>query len=407
MISSLSPKQAKAILHSDKRINILHGSVRSGKTFSSILRWIVFMNQMPEGNLMMIGKTLTTLYRNIIVPLQDIVGDPSECRYVSSTKTLWFGGRRIMLEGANDDGSEAKIRGLTLAGAYGDEITLWPESFWTMLLSRCSVDDAKIFATTNPDSPFHWVKKNYIDRAAELDMSMFKFDLEDNLTLSKSYVESLKREYTGLWYRRFILGEWCQAEGAVYDMWDESRHVKKNQIINPSSRDYSIDYGTSNPTVFIECLSGEGKYHINSEYYWDSREKGKQKTDGEYADDLVKFMGGKAYRWVIVDPSAASFIAELKRRKIKVQPAVNDVLDGIRETAKLLASDSLSVSPECSYTRGDFSSYVWDTQAQKRGEDKPLKQHDHAADAVRYWVMTAICGKRPMSINSFSGEVMQ
>ncbi|NCC84676.1 MAG: PBSX family phage terminase large subunit [Clostridia bacterium] len=401
-----SQKQIDA-LGANARYNIFEGSVRSGKTHVSFWWWCRFVKDFApkQGDLLMVGKTERTLERNIINPMIEVFGS-KRLHYSKGMGEGEFMGRRFYVAGANDERSQDKIRGMTLAGAYGDEITLWPESFWEMLRSRLSPKGARFLGTTNPDSPYHWLKAGTLDRESELNLRRVRFRLEDNTFLDPSFVDDLKREYTGLWYRRFILGEWCQAEGTVYDMWDEARHVKKNPISNIATRDYSIDYGTSNPTVFLECVSGEGRYHVSSEYYWDSREKGRQKTDGEYADDLIKFMGDKPYRWVIVDPSAASFIAELKRRRIKVQPAVNDVLDGIRETAKMLANDSLSVSPECPYTRGDFSSYVWDTQAQRRGEDKPLKQHDHAADAVRYWVMTVIFGRRPMSINTFSGEVI-
>src|SRR5690606_4293976 len=137
-------------------------------------------------------------------------------------------------------------RGMTLAGAYGDEVTLWPESFFTMLLSRLSVPGAQFFGTTNPDSPGHWLKKRYLDRADELSLRRFRFTLADNPALDPAYVEALKREYTGLWYRRYILGEWVAAEGAIYDMFDPDRHVARElpEILHWW---VGVDYGTTNP----------------------------------------------------------------------------------------------------------------------------------------------------------------
>jgi PBSX family phage terminase large subunit len=378
-ISGLAYKQAVSLIESDRRINIWHGSVRSGKTFISVLRFLTFCAEMPEGNLLMAGKTLTTLYRNIILPMQEMIGDDKECHYIGSTKTLALAGRNIMLEGANDESSEQKIRGTTLAGAYCDEVTLWPESFWTMLLSRCSVPGAKIFATTNPDSSYHWLKTDYIDRQHELNMKVFHFHIDDNETLTADYVDSLKKEYTGLWYRRFIDGEWCQAEGAIYDMWDEARHTVRAEDM-PKKFDgmfAACDYGTTNP--FAAGVFGvlDGKLYLLKEYHYDSNKQMRQKTDGEYASDMERFLSGYGDIPLIIDPSAASFRVECQKRRIPVKYAVNDVLNGIRFVAQLLATGRLFICKDCKETIREFTGYVWDARAQARGVDAPLKQNDH------------------------------
>jgi PBSX family phage terminase large subunit len=390
MTEGLAVKQAQSLLSAERRINLWHGSVRSGKTFISILRFLTYCADMPEGNLMMIGKTLTTLYRNIILPMQELIGNDKECHYISSTKTLVFCGRRIMLEGANDEGAEQKIRGATLAGAYGDEVTLWPESFWTMLLSRCSVPGAKIFATTNPDSPYHWLKTNFIDRETELDMAVFHFHIDDNETLTPEYVKSLKTEYTGLWYRRFIDGEWCQAEGAIYDMWDDQKHVIAPDDL-PDTFDSvfaACDYGTTNPfAAGIFGLLGNTLYLVK-EYHYDSRKQQRQKTDGEYAADMEVFLKGYGEIPLIIDPSAASFRVECQKRNINVKYANNDVLNGIRFVSQLLASGRLLICRDCKETIREFTNYIWDANAQKRGIDAPVKQNDHHMDKLRYAVMS-------------------
>lgn len=383
-----TPRQMEALVL-DSRYNIFEGSVRSGKTYASLWWWCLFVRcGAPEkGELLMIGRTERTLERNVLNPMLDIFG-PARMRFSRGLGEGEFLGRRFYYVGANDERSQEKIRGMTVAGAYGDEITLWPESFWEMLRSRLSPRGARFIGTTNPDSPFHWLKVRTLDRRDELNLSTIQFHLDDNTFLDPEFVADLKREYTGLWYRRFISGEWCQAEGAVYDVWDQDIHVQEDPIRGSFTRDIAIDYGTSNPTVFLECRHGGGRFHVAREYVWDSRTEARQKTDKEYADDLAAFLGRDSYRWVVVDPSAASFIAELKSRRFRVKPANNDVLDGIREVAKRLASGALTIAPGCGWTRREFSSYVWDPKAQRTGEDRPLKENDHALDALRYWIFT-------------------
>lgn len=384
-----SRKQLLSIAQSDARLNIWHGAVRSGKTIASIVRWLDYVADGPPGDLLMVGKTERTLKRNIIDVLAEILG-PRMFRYNRGEGEVYIRGRRIYVVGANDERSEAKIRGMTLAGAYGDEITLWPESFFRMLLSRLSVRGAKFFGTTNPDSPYYWLKRDFLENPG-IDLRAWHFTLEDNPNLSPEYVESLKREYSGLWYKRFVLGMWVQAEGAVYDMWDEARHVVRD-ILDPRDCDRLIvggDYGTANPTTFQLIARHGGRWFVLREYYFDSREAGFQKTDAQYADDVEKWLGDVRDRVTIyMDPAAASFIVLLRIRGLHVVEADNSVLDGIQLISRLLYHGELVVHESCVNLRREFAAYVWDSKAQQRGEDKPLKQNDHALDAVRYALYT-------------------
>ncbi|WP_304459784.1 PBSX family phage terminase large subunit, partial [Alicyclobacillus sendaiensis] len=284
-------------------------------------------------------------------------------------------------------------------GAYGDEVTLWPENFFKMLLSRLSVAGAKFFGTTNPDSPYHWLKAEYLDKP-DLDLRSWHFTLEDNPNLDSAYVESLKREYTGLWYKRFILGLWVMAEGAVYDMWDDALNTFTDADMPPglktvARRYVSVDYGTQNATVFLDCLDDGDTLWIVNEYYHSGREHGRQKEDAEYADDLLNFVGPERPRFVIVDPSAASFKVALRRRGLMVKDAENDVLEGIRMTATMIAKRKLRVNRDrCKNLIKEISGYVWDEKAAERGQEKPVKQNDHACDALRYLVATVVNPRR-------------
>jgi PBSX family phage terminase large subunit len=386
-----SEKQLRSIFDSNARINLWEGAVRSGKTVGSIIRWLEYIKKGPAGSLAMIGKTERTLKNNILDEIAPIVGSKNyEPRYGDGYVKIF--GRKILLYGANDERSESKIRGKTLAGAYGDEITLWPESFFRQLMLRLSVKGSKFFGTTNPDSPYHWLKAEYIDKVDEgdLDMKVFHFNLDDNPALDPDYVRSLKKEYTGLWYKRFILGAWVQAAGAVYDMWDEDEHTFRDVAL-PAGISWEVwcDYGTHNPCVFLLVARKGERFWIMREYYWNSRETNRQKTDQEYRTDLVEFVGDRRIDKLVIDPSAASFIQELqKNTRFPIVKANNDVEDGIRVVSSALTAKRLLVHEDCKNTIREFGSYVWDEKAQKRGEDKPVKEMDHSMDAVRYGVNT-------------------
>lgn len=384
-----SEKQANSISYSQARINLWEGAVRSGKTIGSIIRWLLYVKDAPPGPLAMIGKTERTLKRNILDEVERIAGK-SNFKYNRGTGEAKLFGRTVHIVGANDERAEGKIRGMTLAGSYGDEITLWPESFFRQLMLRHSVSGSKFFGTTNPDSPYHWLKADYIDKAHSLDMRVFHFQLEDNLALDPSYIEALKNEYTGLWYKRFILGLWVMAEGTIYDMWDEEEHLFTKWPDKIDEYQIWCDYGTHNPCVFLLIGKQRGpRYWVLKEYYYNSTETGRQKTDSQYCQDLKKFVGDLPISRVVVDPSAASFITELRKNtRFTIVPANNDVLDGIRETAKALKNGKLFVNESCRNMRREFTSYVWDEKAQKIGEDKPLKENDHSMDACRYGIMT-------------------
>jgi PBSX family phage terminase large subunit len=318
--------------------------------------------------------------------MQNIFGEAG-VKYSTSKKEATIAGRTVDLEGGDNELAHTKIQGMTLAGALFNELTLIPESMFTQCLGRMSVERAKLFATTNPDSPYHWLKKNYLDRENELDLRQWKFKLSDNPHLPKEYVNSLKQEYTGLWYDRFIESLWTAAEGIVYDMFDPKRHVVSEL---PKMQRYfiGIDYGTSNPTVFL--LIGQaydGKLYVCKEWSHEGG-KGNTKTDTEYVKHLKEFLPNN-YNNICVDPSAASFIAAARKANISgLRKANNTVLDGIRSVASLLANDLLFYHESCEGLIGEKTRYSWDKRAQQRGEDKPLKENDHYCDAERYGIFT-------------------
>jgi len=375
-----------------KRLNILEGSVRSGKTWISLVLWALWVATMPNnGSYLMVAKTLTSLKRNCLDLLQSLVGK-KHFTYSLSKKEGRLFGRLIYLEGVNDARAEAKIRGMTLQGAYCDEITLFTEDFFSMLLSRLSERGAKLFGTTNPDNPLHWFKVTYLDRRNDLNMLVMKFLIDDNTTLDPEYVEDLKKEYVGVFYLRYILGQWVVAEGLIYPKQAEGFGVVPTDL-TMKFRKYvvSIDYGTMNPcSMGLWGLHRNGIWHRVNEYYHSGRDTNVQMTDEQYYKELVKLIDGKPIDKVIIDPSAASFITTIRNYgKYKVRKADNAVVDGIRNTSKAFQLEKIKIFDCCEALIKEFSAYRWDESC---GEDRPIKESDHACDDLRYFVNTALKG---------------
>lgn len=383
-----------------KRINLLEGSVSSGKTWISLVLWAFWVGTMPkeaDSLYLMSARSMTTLKRNCLLPLQSLVGEGNFSFSISAKEGQLFN-RKILLEGANDAQAETKIRGVTLQGAYVDEATMVPRDFWTMLLSRLRKPGAKLIATTNPDSPMHWLKTEYIDRIEELDFLDIKFLLDDNTTLPQEYVENIKREYTGIFYDRFINGAWTLAEGLIYPMYQDA--LEKAPSTRAERYALSIDYGTQN--AFAALLWGKygAVWYAVKGYYYSGRETGKQKTDKDYADDLDRiipdYLGTSGKIRTIVDPSAASFIAELRRHRMyAVIPADNAVADGIRETASAMDQGKIKIDPSIREWESEAAGYIWIGD----GDDAPVKENDHYMDATRYFVKTEriVVTKKPYS----------
>ena len=275
-----------------------------------------------------------------------------------------------------------------------------PESFVNQATGRCSVEGSKFWFNCNPDGPYHWFKLNWIDKKEEKNILYLHFTMDDNLSLSEKIKNRYKSMYSGVFFKRYILGLWVVAEGIIYSMFDKEKHVVDATQFSYKEYYISCDYGTQNATVFgLWGKTIDGKHVLINEYYYSGRDKGIQKTDTQYADDLEKFIGDYKVKRIIVDPSAASFIAELRKRGYRVQKAKNDVLDGIRLTASFMAQDKLLIDKDCVETLKEIASYAWDEDSSKTGEDKPVKEYDHSMDQMRYYFFTVV-GNRKVRINN-------
>jgi PBSX family phage terminase large subunit len=397
----LNPKQKQSIRDSTARLNIWEGSVRSGKSVGIDYRILKALGEPkkglpPDAIDVFIGKTLSSLKRNVLNPIIELVGQDN-AQYFSGKQEFHLWGNACYTIGANDERSEGKIRGSTIRKCLGDELTLWPESFFKMLDSRMSLEQSQFFGSTNPGPPKHYLKVDYIDRQHELNLKTFKFKLDDNKALlrdSPSYVEAIKKNYTGLWYKRFILGEWCMAEGSIYDFFDAAIHT----VDETPEAEYHIiggDYGTSNPTAFILFgvnRNAKPKIWAEQEYYFDSKKAQRQKTDAEYSSDFQMFCKehlGKYWQNVLkrayFDPSAESMQLQLRRDGVhSLCDANNEVLPGIATVATMLKTGDFAIHKRCKNYIDEFYAYAWDPKAQAKGLDLPLKTNDHCQDAGRY-----------------------
>lgn len=392
-MNPLSVKQALSLKESNAKINIWEGSVRSGKTYVSVWRFLKELTYGPPGEYCIITRTYDSFKRNLLPQITSKIG--CDAKYYAGKREMNIWGKHVHVVSADDDRAESKIRGPTFSGAYVDEVTIIPESVFKMLVSRCAMKDAKIFGTTNPDSPYHWLKRDYLENNP--DVKSWKFTLDDNPELTDEERAYLRRQYKGLWYQRFIEGMWVQAEGAIYDFFDPELHVIDFPPGPPEFYICGVDYGTTNPCAFVLLGINRSRFPnmwVEDVYYYDSKIRQRQKTDSEYASDLQKFLTDRVVRAIYIDPSAASFKAELSRHGItNVYDAENEVVDGIRMVSNYLINGSLKICRNCEHLIKEMQSYVWDPKSQKTGVDVPLKQSDHACDALRYIIYTHFFGK--------------
>lgn len=369
---------------------IAEGAIRSGKTWAMIAGFLLW-SQSRFSNRMFImgGRTFGSLVRNVVTPMRYMLSDMFGWPYYYNrgdgyinigTNTYW-------LFGASSEQSQDALQGMTAAGAFLDEVALFPKSFVEQAIGRCSVDGSKIWFNCNPSYPEHFIKTEYVDQAEEKHLLHLKFDMRDNPSLSQSIIDRYERMYTGVFYDRYVLGLWVAAEGLIYQGWKSC--IEKTPEFEPVDWCISCDYGTQNPFAAIKWLKdGSGTWHAVQEYYYSGREQGHQKTDQDYLEDMMQFADDLPDGQVdfIVDPSAMSFIVLLRRSgRFRVRKAENTVLDGIRRTASSMQQGLVKVSDSMERTKKEFAGYVWED---KQDSDRPVKENDHAMDAIRYFVMT-------------------
>lgn len=402
-------------LDKDQEGIVADGAIRSGKTLTFSLSYGLWaMETFNEMNFLICGKTIGSLRRNVIMDWKRQMtaqGFNVKERRTDSLLIVSKGAvcNYFYLFGGSDERSQDLVQGITAAGVLFDEVALMPRSFVDQSVGRCSIDGSKFWFNCNPDHPKHWFKTEWIDKlyvnrhdddpsgTQYKNLVYVHFTMDDNPSLTPRVKARYKTMHSGVFFRRFILGLWSAADGLIYDSFDEAAHTYAAPLrtIQDARRYISVDYGTSNPMSFLEVIDDGDTARVNDEYYYSSKEHGRQKTDSEYAEDFVKFAGSpEDVLFVVLDPSAASFKIELRNRGYRVKDADNDVRNGISKVSTMFALGKLLINKKCRYLINELLGYIWDEKAGQHGDERPVKANDHACDALRYCVATVIYSKR-------------
>lgn len=393
---------------------IAEGAVRSGKTLLMSFSFVAWsMENFDHQQFAICGKTVGSLRRNVVTVLKDALngrGFKVIDRQTENKLVISYKGKvnTYYLFGGRDERSQDLIQGITLAGVLLDEVALMPRSFVEQAMARCSITGSTLWFNCNPEGPNHWFYKELVLKAQEKKLIRIHLGLDDNLSLSEEIKDRYRSNFKGIFYRRFILGEWAFADGVVYDCYSEEKNTYTNatrdQVLPYYIKEndppygypyYGTDYGVFNPQVFLEVYkvmkSGDRipYFYVDKEYYYNSREKMAQKTDDEYVSDLEKFIDGKHHRGMIVDPSASSLMVAASKRGIKNTKANNDVMEGLRMVYSLMSTGHILINKDnCPNLISEIGLYCWDEKKGENGKELVVKKNDHALDALRYVVAT-------------------
>lgn len=402
---------------------IAEGSIRGGKSSVGALSYIIWSMQTSENqNYIIGGKTVGSLRRNIVTPLKQVlinrgyrIRDNKTDNLVvisKGTKT-----NNYYLFGGRDERSQDLVQGITARGIFLDEVALMPRSFVEQCIARCSVEGSKYWFNCNPEGPQHWFYTEHVLQAREKKYLRLHFNLEDNPSLSNDIIARYKNMFTGIFYKRFIEGEWVFADGVIYDCFTEEKccytEANKAEVLpieiqendpNGGYPYYCSDYGVLNPMVYLEMykIRKEGDpvphFYFENEYFYDGRKTMRQKTDEEEVEALIEMIDNKYYRSLIIDPSASSLIAAARRNGILVLKAKNDVIEGIHLVYTLMATGHIHINKDrCPNLIAELGLYIWNAKRGEIGKEEPVKRYDHAMDAMRYGIATT----------TFKGEVFQ
>ena len=416
-LGAFSYKAQSFIYDSDAFINIAHGSVRSGKTIAATFKFLIFVLKSDYYEFMISGKTRDTIERNVVRDLIRMIDGNIPYKYRKFDNYIEILDKKIWLIGFSDEGATEKVRGMTVGGWYADELTSASKSTVEMAITRCSVDGAQMFWTMNPESPYHFIYTDYITNTELLDSGTVKtwhFTLEDNLHLSKRYIEELKRvnRKSQVNYKRNILGQWVIAEGVIYDSFDENIHVFHEDLTETFDEvNICCDYGVSTVTTFgvmgiIKDTKNGNRYYLQEETYYDATQKGVTQSDSDRVNDILRLQDKyhlDRKSTIFLPHDAASLKAQCrkdKRIRMKVRTYAPDTFKDINRIQDLFNNQRFFIHESCKNSITQAQTYCWDTRAQQRGEDRPLKVDDHCPDMWRGGLFGSRLSRNGRKINA-------
>lgn len=384
---SFSKKQEEFFANATHRWNFKVGAVRSGKTYADYFTIPKRIRARVDkaGLAFIFGVSKATIERNILEPMRTIWGD-NLVGAIKQDNTAQLFGETVYCLGCEKVSQVSKIRGASIKYAYGDEIAEWNPEVFELIKSRLDKPYSVFDGACNPESPNHWLKE-FID--SDADIYKQHYSIFDNPFLPEEFIQNLCTEYEGtVYYKRYIEGEWSLAEGLVYPMYEEAicKEIPEQETERLC---FSIDYGTMNAFAVLLWEKKGKTWYATKGYYYSGRDTGIQKTDNEYLSDIERYFSDviqsrKEKIRTIIDPSAASFIALLRKTEwAKVRKADNNVLDGIRETAVCLKTGKIKISSDIREWADEAGGYVWD---ESLVDERPIKENDHYMDATRYFV---------------------
>lgn len=386
---------------------ICDGSIRAGKTFPmsmSFVEWAFY--NFDEHSFAICGKTIGSIRRNVILwlkPLLKLRGYDVHEKLGDKVLILSKNGKTnyFYLFGGMDESSQDLIQGFTLAGVLFDEVALMPESFVNQATGRCSVEGSKLWFNCNPGSPSHWFKMNWLDKAKEKGFIHIHFMMEDNPSMSEAKRLTYYNRWAkgGVFFKRFILGLWVMAEGAIFDCLTDDNFYTKLPLsawhLERCTYTTGVDVGTQNAQVYLLGIDDGDTLWIEKEYFYSGRQSEVQKTHSQYGDDYDSFVSGFPVSKAVLDPAAASFKAELRNRGHRVKDADNEVIEGIRWMLSVIGCRKVKINKSnCPNLIRQMYSYVWDTKPTEKGKEQPLKKDDDGPDCLRYLLKEVFTRRR-------------
>lgn len=385
-----APKQRAVLVYwknNRPMLLINEGAIRSGKTFTNNLLWVRFVAgfQDRRKDFIITGHTVPSVVRNVLQPIEEMFGIDTK---LDTYNRFWLFGNRMNVFGGDKVDSYKPMTGMTAYGWYGNEVSLQHENTIQEAFNRCSGAGARIIWDTNPDYPDHPIKVQFIDKSGErLDngcerIKAFHWQLDDNPFLPPEYVENLKKSTpSGMWYDRAIKGLWVAAEGMIYEGFNTAVHVVDSFVIPDDwQRVGAIDLGFDNPFCHLwGAVDGDKRIYIYAEHY-------EAKKLLSYHAGVIR--AGGSVSWIVRDHDAQEG-AELWGMGVQTIPAKKDVLAGIQKVAERLAvkddgKPRLFIFRNCKNLIREFPRYRW---RGGRVKEEPVKEEDHAMDALRYLVM--------------------